>query len=349
MLKARPAEHRTTRTASEPGRRRVRQTGRRLESVKGRTVTTQVLTAEANTHPSEATLRWAADAIGVGSLVSAVRFMGVSSTTLHALDVLGPTGLTHQLALRRFHRTQRLESDPWYVPGTEAVVLNLLGATPVPAPRLIAADTAPTVCDLPTLATTLVPGQPPAHLRDLERLLTGLASTLVLIHGVASPTVQELPLYRPYYDRTLDGDRRPPVWTTQPKLWERVFEIIENVPAPRTSTGFIHRDYHPGQTLWADDRLVGVVDWTTGCRGPHGIDLARVRLNLAGRYGVDVATRFLLIHRELSGYDLYHPYWDLLDATDVILHLPAPNSTDESFEFARFEDWVAQSLAALHA
>src|SRR5690606_7618976 len=190
----------------------VRPMGRRPELARGRTVTTQVAASEANTHPSEGTLRWAADAIGIGSLVAGVRFMGVSSTTMHAVDVLGPTGVTHQLALRRFHRIQRLETDPWYVPGTEAVVLNLLGTTPVPAPRLVAADTAPTVCDLPTLATTLIPGQPPSHIRDLDRLLTGLASTLVLIHGVSSPTVQELPHYRPYYDRTIDGERRPPAW-----------------------------------------------------------------------------------------------------------------------------------------
>lgn len=306
----------------------------------------QITATEVNGHPTEATLRWAADAIGVGSLVSGVRLMGVSSTTLHAIEVVGPTGLTHQLALRRFHRTQRLETDPWYVPGNEAAVLNLLGLSGVPAPRLIAADTAPVVCDLPTLATTLVPGQPPTHLRDLERLLLGLASTLVQIHAVTGPAVQELPFYRPYFDRTLDGERRPPAWSTQQKMWERAFEIAES-PAPRTTMGFIHRDYHPGQTLWADDRLVGVVDWTTGCQGPHGIDLARVRLNLAGRYGVDVAQRFRTLHREIAGYDIYHPHWDLLDAADVIVHLPAPTSTDETFEYNRFEDWVAQAVAAL--
>ncbi|MFD2081170.1 Phosphotransferase enzyme family protein [Actinopolymorpha cephalotaxi] len=294
--------------------------------------------------PSGATLRWVREVTGPGALVASVRLMGVDSTTLHAVDVLSATGVLHRLALRRFHRTDRLRTDPWYAPANEATVLGLLGSTDVPAPRLVAADTAPTMCDVPTLLTTRVPGSPPVHAD--RTVLAQLAETLALVHAVDLPVVRALPPYRPYYDRHRDGHRRPPAWSAAPRLWNRVFDVVAAGPPP-TAPGFIHRDYHPGQTLWDGDRLVGVVDWTTGCLGPRGIDLARMRLNLAGRYGGEVAEQFLALYRGVGVADAHHPYWDLLDACDGLLDAPEPSTPVSRAEWARFEDWLARTAAQL--
>lgn len=282
--------------------------------------------------------------MGAGSLIASVRLMSVDSTTLHAVDVMGPTGLIHQLTLRRFHRADRLRTDPWYVPANEATVLGLLGSTEVPAPRLVAADTTPTMCDVPTLLTTRLPGAPPTSAEPV--VLAALAETLAGIHRVDLPVVRALPPYRPYYDPQLDGHRRPPTWSSNPGLWNHVFEILSAGP-PAAKLGFIHRDYHPGQTLWEGERLVGVVDWTTGCLGPRGIDLARMRLNLAGRYGAEVADHFLALYRAAGAPDAHHPYWDLLDASDGIVDLPEPSTPASRLEYGRFEEWVARTAAQL--
>ncbi|REF34650.1 phosphotransferase family enzyme [Thermasporomyces composti] len=290
--------------------------------------------------PSETTLAWVREMVGVGSVVTSVRLLGVHSTTLHAVDVLSASGVMHHLMLRRFHRLDRLRTDPWYSPSNEATVLGLLGSTDVPAPRLLAADTAPTMCDVPTLLTTRLPGVPP-QAPDDPAVLATMAETLATIHRVDLPVVRALPPYRPYYDPQLDGHRRPPAWSSNPRLWERVFAILAAGP-PTATMGFIHRDYHPGQTLWDTGRLVGVVDWTTGCLGPRGIDLARMRLNLAGRYGTEVADKFLAFYRATGLPDAHHPYWDLLDAADGILSHPEPVPSAEA---ARFEEWVARLVA----
>ncbi|HEY6737668.1 MAG TPA: aminoglycoside phosphotransferase family protein [Actinopolymorphaceae bacterium] len=295
--------------------------------------------------PSEETLQWVREAVGPGSVVTAVRQLAVCSTALHAVDVLGATGVTHRLALRRFHNGERLRTDPWYLPSNEATVLGLLGSTDVPAPRLIAADTTPTMCDMPTLLTTRMPGVPPQTPADPVRL-RAFAELLATIHAVDLPVVKALPPYRPYYDPNLDGHRRPPGWSRNPGLWHRVFEILAAGP-PSAALGFIHRDYHPGQTLWNDDWLVGIVDWTTGCLGPRGIDLARMRLNLAGRYGAEAADHFLALYRSTGATDAYHPYWDLLDAADGIIDVREPTTMAAYQDFARFEDWVARSVAQL--
>jgi aminoglycoside phosphotransferase (APT) family kinase protein len=298
-----------------------------------------------STRPSEETLQWVREVVGRGSIITSVRLMSVDSTVLHAIDVMGPTGVIHHLALRRFHREDRLRNDPWYVPANEATVLGLLGSTDVPAPRLLGADITPTMCDMPALLTTRIPGVPP-RASDDPAVLAGLAETLTTIHHVDLPVVKALPPYRPYYDPQLDGARRPPAWSRKPMLWERVFSILAAGP-PVATMGFIHRDYHPGQTLWQDGRLVGVVDWTTGCQGPRGIDLARMRLNLAGRYGADVADRFLSIYRAAGGLDGHHPYWDLLDAADGLLDQREPTTPERWAEYVRFEDWVERTVAFL--
>jgi aminoglycoside phosphotransferase (APT) family kinase protein len=302
-------------------------------------------TDSADSHPpSEATLRWVRAAVGVGSLIASIRELPTASTALHAVDVLSAAGVTHRLMLRRYHHVDRLATDPWYLPTNEATVLGMLEQTDVPAPRLLAADTTGSICDLPTLLTTRLPGGPPGNATDPNGMLTALADMLHVIHAIDLPVVKALPAYRPYYDRKLDGDRRPPAWSREPKIWERAFEVVASRPPPYES-GFIHRDYHPGQSLWTGDHLVGIVDWTTGCLGPRGIDLARMRLNLAGRYGGEVADRFLALYQAGTSASDHHPYWDLLDAADGILDLPEPTTPEQRVEYAQFEEWVARSVA----
>lgn len=295
--------------------------------------------------PPEATLRWVRGAVGPGSTIASVRLMKVSSTTVHAVDVLGRTGLRHELVLRRFHDGERLRTDPWYAPANEARVLELLGDSEVPAPRLIAADTDPRVCDFPALLTTRIPGQPIDSPHDMESFLTQLARTLTVIHAVDAAREPALGLYGAYYDPAVDGERRPPSWSRHPGMWDRVFEVLA-APGPASDAGFIHRDYHPGQTLWVDGMLTGVVDWTTGCYGPRGVDLGWMGMNLSD-HGLDVAESFLAIHRKVAGRDLHHPYWDLVNAADLILDLPEPQSLEGRLSHARFEDWVARALAEL--
>jgi aminoglycoside phosphotransferase (APT) family kinase protein len=293
----------------------------------------------ASPHPPETVLGWVRDV--VAGRISSIRSMGVGSTTLHAIDAGDPP---RRLVVRRFHDTERLRTDPWYVPANEAAVLDLLDDTEVPAPRLLAADPYGRICDVPALLTTRVPGRHAARPWDMEGYLIAMAQALARVHEV--PLDKALPPYAPYYDPSTRGERRPPEWSGSPELWERVFATLAG-PAPQTPAGFIHRDFHPGQTVWSGDRLTGIVDWTTGSNGPYGIDLARMRINLALDYGVDVAGRFQAIYREATGRDMRHPYWDLTDAADAVLDMPVPRTQEVADRYGRLEHWVAIALSEL--
>jgi len=95
------------------------------------------------------------------------------------------------------------------------------------------------------------------------------------------------------------------------------------VGGPRTVTApspacFIRRDYHPGNTLWIEDQLTAVVDWTYASLGPVGVALGHMRWNLVLDYGPDAAERFLHHHAELAGTALHQPYWDIRTTVDLI-------------------------------
>ncbi|HEV3496404.1 MAG TPA: phosphotransferase, partial [Actinomycetes bacterium] len=251
-----------------------------------------------------------------------------------ALEVADAAGALHRVALRRWARPGWDEDDPDFTAAREAAVLELLAPTPVPAPALVAADPDAAVCDVAALLLTLLPGSPPDLRGDPGPLVEGLAAVLPPIHAVAVPEPRVVPAYRRFYE----PDRLvPPAWSARPRLWARALELAAG-PPPADHACFIHRDYHPANTLWTGGRLVGVVDWIGGSWGPPSVDLGHMRVNLAADLGLEVADRFLAAHQALTGAG-HHPWWDLACAVDVAPEAPA--------EWRGVEDLVAAALARL--
>jgi aminoglycoside phosphotransferase (APT) family kinase protein len=241
--------------------------------------------------------------------------------------------------LRRWARHGWEIEDPDFSAAREASVLDVLSTSTVPAPRVVAADTEAEACDVPTLLLTRLPGHPPALPVDMDAFLSQLAEALVRIHATDGGASDRIPAYRNYYD-----PRRlaPPPWTRRPRLWERAIELACQPPPPGPRC-LIHRDYHPENTLWSRGRLTGVVDWTSGSRGPPAVDTAHMRWNLAITYGPDVADEFLRRHRALTSEDLANQhYWDVVMVVDVLPELDA--SDWPAFDLARLERYLEGTL-----
>jgi aminoglycoside phosphotransferase (APT) family kinase protein len=293
--------------------------------------------------PPAAALGWAAAAFGPGSRVVGVRPLPSSWLANHAVDVADAAGRVHRVVLRRWARPGWDDEDPDFTAAREAAVLGLLSPTPVPAPSLVAADPDAAVCDVPALLLARLPGGPPDRSADPERLVRELAAALPPIHAVAVPEVggaRAVPAYRRFYD---PATLVPPAWSARPALWRRAYEVAAG-PPPDDRACFIHRDYHPGNTLWTGGRLTGVVDWTGGSWGPPSVDLGHMRLNLTWDLGVEAADRFLAAHRALGGFD-HHPWWDVAAAVDCVPEQDAPGPPEPWL--ARMEALVAGALARL--
>jgi hypothetical protein len=231
-----------------------------------------------------------------------------------------------ELVLRRWARPGWADADPDLDAAREAAVLRRLADTDVPAPELVACDPAADACDVPALLITRLPGEPPEGRAPLGPLLGALRA----IHAV-EPT--GIPPYRRYYE---SARLRVPPWAGDRSIWERAIALFA-APAPSLPDRFIHRDFHPGNTLWEGAVLTGVVDWTSGSRGPAAVDLGHLRLNLVLEYGHRTADA-VLPHPE------HHPYYDIVCTLDALPDLEpgAPRAV-----LLRAEEHVARALAEL--
>jgi aminoglycoside phosphotransferase (APT) family kinase protein len=267
--------------------------------------------------PPPATLRWVEEAIGPGSRIVSLRAFRTGGWHVnHALMLRDGQGRVLRLVLRRWARLGWEADDPDYTAEREVAVLGVLARAGFPAPRLVAADPDAVRCDVPTLLLTRLPGHPPDAMRDQDGFLTQLAETLARVHAIDGDVESRVPRYRTYFD---PSHAAPPPWLRGSHIWERAIAAVRQPPPP-SAERFIHRDYHPENTLWSRGRLTGVVDWTQASWGPPEVDVGHMRWNLAADHGVGVADRFLDAYRTSSGRALANqPYWDVMTLLDLVL------------------------------
>jgi aminoglycoside phosphotransferase (APT) family kinase protein len=288
---------------------------------------------------SATTLAWVSEQTG-GAAIHAAEFLtrgGSHSNHAITLDARGG----RRVVLRRWLRPDWRERDPDHTVEREVAALVLLERADFAAPRLIAADPQGEHCGVPALLMTCVPGRPPSR-RSVAaaRSLEQLAAAALALHRIPAPW-PGIPGYRPYNDLR---DPRPPRHSTRPDLWERAFAIVAAAPPPQREA-LIHRDYHPGNTLWLDGRLSGVVDWTTASRGPAGVDIGHMRWNLALDHGEQAAEAFLGCCRAIrDGSDEHQPYWDLRCVVDLLPE-EEPDDGLTAAQLARLEPYLTRVLA----
>ncbi|HYI57328.1 MAG TPA: aminoglycoside phosphotransferase family protein [Microlunatus sp.] len=284
----------------------------------------EVLTAPV---PTDA-VAWVEQVVG-SSVVAERALLGGTSSAMHLLSTAAAPPLD-RLVLRRYVLDWVREEPE--IPGNEALALRLVenGAIGVPAPRLVASDPDGSALGVPVTLMTALSGTPVWHPVDRTTWLRSLAELVVRIH--AEPLSADLADWAPY----APDARTPPAWSRHPDAWLTAYELWDG-PTPPSERVFLHRDYHPGNILWTEDEITGVVDWTSSCAGPPEEDIGHCRANLAIRHGQDWAEEFLAIWQGLTGKRDYHPYWDL---TNVV-------SFDHTQVEPRLDQFVATAAARL--
>jgi aminoglycoside phosphotransferase (APT) family kinase protein len=250
--------------------------------------------------PSEATLEWVLEACGGDEVVAVRPLVGGWTSSMHAIDVEGGAPLVLRRMFREpwvRHAVELLEREAW--------VLGVLADTDVPAARMVAVDARAERTDAPALLMTRLPGA--LVLDDLEATLEPLARTLVAIHRVDA---------RPRDFQSWAVGKGVPEWGDA-RVWERAIAVV-NAPPPAFAGCFLHRDYHPGNVLFAGGAVSGVVDWVETSWGPPDLDVAHCCTNLALLYGLDAPERFREAYVEAGGTLSDTRYWALLDAVGFL-------------------------------
>ncbi|HEX2313798.1 MAG TPA: aminoglycoside phosphotransferase family protein [Thermomonospora sp.] len=290
-----------------------------------------------------ATVRWVEQCLGPGAVVKLVRPLGGGVAHVnHSLVVETGSGTTLRLVLRRWAGRGRALSEAEFSPEREIAALALLAGCRLPTPELVAADPAGAYCGVPALLITRLIGHPPRPgPGDLPEYLIQLAAALLDVHALHGAATMP-----PYVPRNRLDVRVPPRHATRPELWERAFDLAAR-PAPEAVPRFVHRDYHPDNTLWSYGRLTGIVDWSSASYGPPAVDIAQMRWSLALRYGPAAADRFTASFDQVSGGYEHDPYWDLRSVLDLL-----PENGDHAIDEAHvplLEDHLAAALSRLGA
>ncbi len=283
--------------------------------------------------PTDRALRWVEKVAGAGSKVVRVRRMsGGSSSAVHAVDVRRSRGLMLRLVLRRHLLFGWLQEEP-DLAEKEARNLQLIERVGIAAPRLVAVDPDGAECDVPAVLMTRLPGHLDLKPRDLQPWLRQMAELLPPIHAI-EPGAVRVQRWEIWDDLR---EMSPPAWSARKRDWERLIEIVRG-PWPDHKSVFVHRDFQHYNVLWARGRPTGVLDWINASMGPAELDFSHFRYNLLGDFGFEVAERFLVYYRQVTGEEP-HPFWEALNFA------PAPPGTET--ERVILDTYVASLLAKL--
>lgn len=275
---------------------------------------------------------------------------GGLGTAMHRIDVGMPSGAETHFVLRRYLPEV---GDDSAVALREALTLEALRATPVPAPDMLWADPDGAVFGRPALAMTLLPGH--THLADAapDAWTTALAEALVTLQWTPATLVPHLPrLSDPvalrdwYLDRPLQPSDLADVDALRAAL-QRAPDVEPVAPT------LLHGDFHAGNVLRDDGRITGVVDWSRAIVGDPRYDAVYCAFDLTLFAGPEVADAFLAAYEHLRGPIVDRWFFALLAAAGA---LPDPMDWAPSYEAhgvtidaddlrQRFTAWVDRALA----
>ncbi|MFI6505463.1 phosphotransferase family protein [Nonomuraea typhae] len=247
------------------------------------------------------TLAWVSRHLEAGEqIVRTEALHGGITADMRRLTIGTRDGSTRDLVLRSV-------VDPIHAGGAEeglnreAGALALLSETGVPAPELVAVDATAAHCEHPSLLMTHLAGRTVLENEGLETRVPLLARQLVAIHALR-------PAQRPpeYVALTTAGTVVTPKGADT-AAWAAAIDVIRR-PAPPYEGRFLHRDFQPGNVLFAvpppgpaGPRITGVVDWAATCWGPADLDVAHCSANLALLHGPAWGLRFAEAYEEAGG------------------------------------------------
>lgn len=258
--------------------------------------------------------RWCAEVLGQ-EVVGAQRITGGITDAIWRITV--PTGASILRWLDADH-PYGADARQWVV--REALGCRLTAGSGVPTPLLLASDPDGEATGGWANLTTLLPGR--VRLDRLGPTATeALADVAVAVHAVeVAEGGDRPPLFSPWTPAVLEV----PSWTTRPGLWAEAIRRCLG-PRPTTPLHLVHRDFHPGNTLWQGDVVTGLIDWAETSWGPSDLDVAHACSNFAMLHSVDDAVAFAAAYERRGGRLDPDPearrYWTCLD---VLGFLPDP-------------------------
>ncbi len=286
--------------------------------------------------PPEAALAWLVRELGADGVVEVTAMRGGSTSALHHVVVRSLDGSTRDVVLRRYVLATYLHDEPGVVE-REARALDLVAPLAVPTPGLLAVDHTGEHAGVPAIVMGWLDGQPVWETRSRENWVAQVVDAMLALDAVDRHSAGLTPIAT--YRQRSDA---PPRWTRRHAVWERAIELFRG-PTPDADHGFVHRDMNPGNVLWVQGRLSGLVDWQAACVGPRSIDPAHCRLNLF-RYDPGMADELRRVWEERSGL-VFDPWADIVSIVGTLDELSTSRHASPALH--AIEQALAHAVSAI--
>jgi aminoglycoside phosphotransferase (APT) family kinase protein len=235
---------------------------------------------------------------------------GGISAFIRGFEVERQDGHVIKMILRQ-HGEVDLKSNP-HIARDEFRLLSLLYAVGIPVPLPIHLDQSCQIFTTPCLVTGYIEGVTDFTPSNLDDYLLKLAEGMAKIHQVnlSYGDLSFLPSYPQKFSQAFEEGTGSLSSTVL-----RIHMLLEsNWPLPlRNNQALLHGDYWPGNILWKDGEIVGVIDWEDAKIGDPLADLANTRLELFWAFGKGAMDSFTNHYRSILGEInlTVLPYWDL--------------------------------------
>jgi len=261
-------------------------------------------------------------------LLRARRLAGGVSAEVVAVEIMGPDDVCPQTVVVRRHGAADVRRDP-EVAAHEFRLLRILHDAGLPVPRPIYLGTPGGAFATPYIVTEFLAGTSDEMPDDPEDLSRQLAALLAAIHQVQASELTFLSTQDARLQRLVT---QPPGRSALGDLEEgaRAVVLATLCPARRsdeadgmTGTGappmaLLHGDFWPGNVLWLNGRISGVIDWEDAQLGSPLWDLANARLELLWAKGAGAAAAFTHAYAQITGCDTADlAAWDLCAALEA--------------------------------
>jgi len=236
---------------------------------------------------------------------------GGISARMTGIEVQLPDGHMGKIVLRRLGEWA-LEKH-LHLASVGFQTLNLVRRFDIGAAEPLYFDQTGEVFPDPYFVTEYIEGAPDHSPSDVIRCANRMAGQLARIHSV-NPADRDLSLLPSQAARCRDSFKKLPSKINE-KLGERdVREALAKVwPLPALNPPvLLHGDFWPGNLIWREGEIVGVIDWEESEVGDPLSDLAISRLDVFWAYGEAAMQELTATYATTTGRDMSQmPYWDL--------------------------------------
>ena len=245
--------------------------------------------------PDPATLAWVARQLGSRAAVVVRRLGGGLDAATHLVRSDNGTEAVLRRATRP-HQEGRGEEFR-----RERDMLTALQDAGLPVARPLGADLRAVQTDVPALLVSRLPGRLTYPRMPTAVFISALAQAAAMVHRQRVPEA-----VWPWNDRAANLQRS--VDAGQGPDWAR----LRDAGIPQEPLTFVHGDLWPGNLLFRDDRLTGIVDWGHAGLGHPALEVSYMAADLRVATGSqDVHAAVIDAYEELRGPLTNRNWWEL--------------------------------------